>query len=227
MANTKKATGALQGGTIGAQVGTAIMPGIGTAIGAGVGALGGALLTSGKPTEYEEFIGESLEDLKRRQELNQLGLTKQEIDALMRLQVDPVKRAQKDARDAFLEQAAGADLGAASFQRGLQGEQQRTAEALDAPLARIALTDEQRKREEEQQIFDLMAIQADIDMQQKEQLMSGVQGAAQALAIGSIAAGDLTADLEALDSASGAIDTSLDDAKELGGFWQFFSPKPK
>ena len=98
MAEGRKTAGALQGAGLGAQVGTAIVPGIGTAIGGGLGALGGALFTSGKPSEFESYVGESLEDLKRRQELNQLGLTPEEVAALMAKTVDPIKRQQRESR---------------------------------------------------------------------------------------------------------------------------------
>ena len=220
MAEGRKAAGALQGAGLGAQVGTAIVPGIGTAIGGGLGALGGALFTSGKPTEFESYVGESLEDLKRRQELNQLGLTPEEVSALMAKTVDPIKRQQRDAREQYLETAAGTGVGAADIQRGLQGAEQREAQALSAPLADIVLVDEQRKLKEEQDIADLMALEADMDARRKEQLMSGVLGVGQALAVGAVASGDLLADMEYLRGA----DTSQSEKyKELGEFTSWLS----
>ena len=95
---------------------------------------------------------------------------------------------------------------------------------MTAPLANVVLADEQRKLKEEQDIADLMALEADIDARRKEQLMSGALGVGQAVAVAAVAAGDLLADLEFLrdpNDGNKALDDS--DTKELGGLFGFFS----
>lgn len=118
--------GALSGAGAGASVGSAILPGIGTAIGALGGAIiggvgGGAFNAS---TAEEIRNNAKLKDLLRKEEMNQLGLTEQDKQALYDEQLGAVSKAARDVRAEQSGVAASLAQGAgrAAIDRAIQEE---------------------------------------------------------------------------------------------------------
>jgi len=165
-------TGAAQGAASGAAIGTAIAPGVGTALGAGVGALGGALISG--ETDAERMQRERFEELQRRQELGQLGLTDQEMNvALGRAQgaLSQQQQAQR-AQQAGLLATTGVGAGAA-LRAGQEEASQARREMADA-RQRVEEADVAQRRAEEEQLVQLGALEQQRAAQEREALISSL-----------------------------------------------------
>lgn len=165
-------TSAAQGAASGASIGTALAPGVGTAIGAGVGALGGALM--GGETDAERMQRERMEELMRRQELGQLGLTDQEMNvALGQAQgaLSQQQQAQR-AQQAGLLATTGVGAGAA-MRAGQEEAAQQRREMADA-RQRVEEADVAQRRAEEEQLVQLGALEQQRAAQEREALISAL-----------------------------------------------------
>ena len=175
-------TSAAQGAASGAAVGSAITPGLGTTVGAGVGALGGLLM--GGETDAERIQREKLEELQRRQELGQLGLTDEEMNvALGQAQgaLSQQQQAQR-AQQAGLLATTGVGAGAA-LRAGQEEASQARREMADA-RQRVEQADLKQKQAEEEQITQLAALEQQRAAQEREALISGIGDLGQQIYIG-------------------------------------------
>tara|TARA_R110002072_G_scaffold266680_1_gene425558 strand:+ start:489 stop:1445 length:957 start_codon:yes stop_codon:yes gene_type:complete len=175
-------TSAVQGAASGASVGSAITPGLGTTVGAGVGALGGLLM--GGETDAERIQREKLEELQRRQELGQLGLTDEEMNvALGQAQgaLSQQQQAQR-AQQAGLLATTGVGAGAA-LRAGQEEASQARREMADA-RQRVEQADLKQKQAEEEQITQLAALEQQRAAQEREALISGIGDLGQQIYIG-------------------------------------------
>lgn len=165
-------TSAAQGAATGASIGTALAPGVGTAIGAGVGAIGGAI--AGGETDAERMQRERMEELMRRQELGQLGLTDQEMNvALGQAQgaLSQQQQAQR-AQQAGLLATTGVGAGAA-MRAGQEEAAQERREMADA-RQRVEEADVAQRRAEEEQLVQLGALEQQRAAQEQEALISAL-----------------------------------------------------
>ena len=165
-------TSAAQLAASGASIGTAINPGVGTAIGAGVGALGGALM--GGETDAERMQRERMEELMRRQELGQLGLTDEEINvALGRAQgaLSQQQQAQRAQQAALL---ATTGVGAGAAMRAGQEEASQQRREMAEARQRVEEADVAQRRAEEEQLVQLGALEQQRAAQEREALISAL-----------------------------------------------------
>ena len=172
-------TSGVEGAASGAGIGTAYGgPGIATAIGAGVGALGGALM--GGETDAERLQRERFEELQRRQELGQLGLTDQEMNvALGRAQgaLSQQQQAQR-AQQAGLLATTGVGAGA-TMRAGQEEASQARREMADA-RQRVEEADVAQRRAEEEQLVQLGALEQQRAAQERAAMLQAVtEGAGQ------------------------------------------------
>jgi hypothetical protein len=123
-------------------------------IGAGVSDLFGA---KGIMSDEEE---QALRELKRRQEMEALGLTAEERKSLQLDTLAPVQAAMREARESRFDVLGAQGVGAADVARALQGEQQREARALAQGSAEIARQDVAERKREEEQLLALSQKQA-------------------------------------------------------------------
>lgn len=178
----------------GATLGTAFGgPGAGTAIGAGLGFLGGALMAPGQ-SEYEAYTEEQLAELKRRQELGLLGLTSEE-EAVMRARFEgQISAARREQQEELQRTAVGQDPGA--FMKQAAAAEGEVAKQAVASEAMIAEADLAKRQQEESEIYELLAVQYDIQAQKEAEMWGAVADSAAGIAQASLAAGAAQADRE-------------------------------
>ena len=166
------ATGALKGAGTGAQMGTMILPGIGTAIGAVGGAIAGGVAggvgANRKLSPYERANIERVQDLERRMELGQLGLTPEEKAAIFGAAEDRERRAREQARaqrgrmaESF---AGGAGVAAAEAAQA----EEFAVEAMRQTGQKVAEADIARAKEEEREYYDRLAAISLQEAQERE-----------------------------------------------------------
>ena len=158
-------SGAASGAMTGASVGAALpIPG-GAVVGAGVGALGGAVsgYRRSAPTEYEQYTEEQLNELRRRQELDALGLTDEERSQMGYQLGGAINRERMMAQEMLRQASASGDMGPEAFARQAAGAEAGMAALSAESQAQILAADLAKKQMEEQQIYELMALQYDID----------------------------------------------------------------
>lgn len=144
-------TSALQGAAQGAGTGTAIgSPGLGTAVGAGVGALTG-LLTGGE-TDAERMQRERMEELMRRQELGQLGMTDQEINVALGQAQGALSQQQQAQRAQQAALLATTGVGAGATMRAGQEEASQQRREMAEARQRVEEADIAQRRAEEQEL---------------------------------------------------------------------------
>ena len=163
--------GALKGAATGAQIGTLIpVPVVGTAIGALggaiAGAVGGGIGANRKLSPYERANIERVQDLERRMELGQLGLTPEEKAAIFGAAEDRERRAREQARaqrgrmaESF---AGGAGVAAAEAAQA----EEFAVEAMRQTGQKVAEADIARAKEEEREYYDRLAA---ISLQEAEE----------------------------------------------------------
>ena len=183
----------VKGAATGATLGTAVNPGIGTAIGAGVGFLGGALMSPGE-SDYEAYTEEQIKELKRRQEMGLLGLTSEE-EAILRArfqgQISAARREQQEElRRAAVDQDPGAFMKQAA---AAEGEVAKQAVASEATIAEADMV---KKQQEEAELYELLAVQYDIQAAKEAEMWGTVADSAAGIAQASLASGAAQADRE-------------------------------
>lgn len=183
----------VKGAATGAALGTAVNPGVGTAIGAGVGFLGGALLSPGE-SEYEAYTEEQIKELKRRQELGMLGLTSEE-EAIMRARFQgQISAARREQQEELRRTAVGQDPGAFMKQAAAaEGEVAKQAVASEAIIAEADLA---KQQQEESELYELLAIQYDIQAAKEAEMWGTVADSAAGISQAAMAAGASQADRE-------------------------------
>ncbi len=165
-------TSAAQGAASGASIGTALAPGVGTAIGAGVGALGGALM--GGETDAERMQRERMEELMRRQELGQLGLTDQEINVALGQAQGALSQQQQAQRAQQAGLLATTGVGAGAAMRAGQEEAAQERREMAEARQRVEEADVAQRRAEEQQLDALTALEQQRAAQEREALISAL-----------------------------------------------------
>ena len=169
-------TSAAQGAASGASIGTALAPGVGTAIGAGVGALGGALM--GGETDAERMQREQLEELMRRQELGQLGLTDEEMNVALGKAQGALSQQQQAQRAQQAGLLATTGVGAGAAMRAGQEEASQQRREMAEARQRVEEADVAQRRAEEQQLAQLSALEQQRAAQEREALLSALGSAA-------------------------------------------------
>jgi hypothetical protein len=162
------ASGAATGASIGAVGG---VPGavVGGAIGGVVGGVKGYLDSA--PSEYEEYTAEQLAALRRRQEMGTLGMSDEEL-SLMGYQLGGAVNRERELTQDMLRQAAASQaLGPEAFARQGAASEAKMAGITAESQAQIAAADLAKKQMEEQQIYELMALQYDIDVAEQQAAM--------------------------------------------------------
>lgn len=159
------ATGALGGAATGASIGTAIAPGVGTAVGAGIGALVGGTKSfiESAPSEYEQYTAEQLAELKRREELGLLGLSDEELSAMGYEMGGAINRERAMTQNMMRQAAASGQLGPETFARQAAGAEAQMGMLSAEAQHQLQLADLQKKSMEEQEMYELLALQYDID----------------------------------------------------------------
>ena len=175
-------TSAAQGASSGAQIGTAIAPGLGTAIGAGVGALGGAIF--GGETDAERMQRERLEELMRRQEMGQLGMTDQEINVALNQAQGALSQQQEAQRAQQAGLLATTGVGAGASMRAAQEEASQERREMAEARQRVEAADVAQKRAEEQQLVELTALEQQREAQEREAMLSALTSTATQLYAG-------------------------------------------
>jgi hypothetical protein len=171
-------TSAAQGAGSGASLGTSIAPGLGTAIGAGVGAIGG--LIAGGETDAERMQRERMEELMRRQELGQLGMTDQEINVALNQAQGALSQQQQAQRAQQAALLATTGVGAGATMRAGQEEASQQRREMAEARQRVEEADAVQKRAEEQQLVELTALEQQREAQEREAMLSALtQTAAQ------------------------------------------------
>ena len=165
-------TSAAQGAATGASIGTALAPGVGTAIGAGVGALGGALM--GGETDAERMQRERMEELMRRQELGQLGLTDQEINVALGQAQGALSQQQQAQRAQQAGLLATTGVGAGAAMRAGQEEAAQERREMAEARQRVEEADVAQRRAEEEELVQLGALEQQRAAQEREALISSL-----------------------------------------------------
>lgn len=149
--------GAATGAGAGATIGSAFGP-VGTLVGGGIGALGGGLIggLSYQDDPLQKAQLKELAELQRRQELGMLGLTDAERAALEAELIDPMRAARREQQTLFGQALSGADVGAGSFFKYAQGEDQRVAAEEQVAREKIEARNLQEQKLEEARIFELL-----------------------------------------------------------------------
>jgi len=183
----------VKGAATGATLGTAVNPGVGTAIGAGVGFLGGALMAPGE-SDYEAYTEEQIKELKRRQEMGLLGLTSEE-EAILRArfqgQISAARREQQEElRRAAVDQDPGAFMKQAAAAEGEVAKQAVAAESV------IAEADLVKQQQEESELYELLAVQYDIQAAKEAEMWGAAADSAAGISQAALAAGAAQADRE-------------------------------
>lgn len=158
-------SGAATGASIGAVGGVP-----GALIGGGIGALAGGVkgYLESAPSEYEQYTDEQLAELRRRQEMGALGLTDEEL-SLMGYQLGgAVNRERSMTQDMLRQAAASQSLGPETFARQGAAADAKMAGVTAESQAQIMAADLAKKQIEEQQIYEILALQYDIDAANKQ-----------------------------------------------------------
>ena len=145
-------TSAAQGASKGAQIGalTPLGPAMGGLVGAGVGAIGGALM--GGETDAERMQRERLEELMRRQEMGQLGMTDQEINVALNQAQGALSQQQQAQRAQQAGLLATTGVGAGASMRAAQEEASQERREMADARQRVEAADAAQKRAEEQEL---------------------------------------------------------------------------
>jgi hypothetical protein len=163
------ATGALGGAMSGAGIGTAVGGPVGTAVGAGIGALVGGTQSylGSAPTEYEKYTQEKLDELKRREELGLLGLTDEELSAMGYELGGAINRERAMTQSMLRQAGASGGLGPEAFARQAAGAEAQMGAISAEAQHQINIADLQKKQAEESEMYELLALQYDIDASEK------------------------------------------------------------
>lgn len=172
------------------------------AIGMGVGAVGKAASNMIDASSiYTKADKERLEELKRLQDLNALGLTEEEVSVLQEQMLDPVAAMQAQRNLQRRELAAAADLGAGSVAKQMMQEEEMAGRA-EADVAKsISQLNLQQQKLQEQEIRDLEKRK---DVRNKAMLSAGIAGAADVAQLG-LQTKARAMELEELTGAAGAL----------------------
>ena len=158
------ATGAMGGAVTGASIGS--VGGVpGALVGAGIGALAGGAKSylESAPSEYEQYTQEQLEELKRREELGLLGLSDEELSAMGYELGGAINRERAMSQDMMRQAAASGELGPETFARQAAGAEAQMGMLSAEAQHQLQLADLQKKAAEEQEMYELLALQYDID----------------------------------------------------------------
>lgn len=149
--------GAATGASTGAAIGSVFGP-YGTLIGAGVGALGGGIIgaTTYENDPLQEAQLKELKELQRRQELGMLGLTDAERAQLEAELIDPMRTARREQQLQFQQALSGQDIGAGSYFKYAQGEDQRRAAEEQVVRNKIEAANIAEQKREEARIYEIL-----------------------------------------------------------------------
>ena len=164
--------GGVAGGAFGGPVGAAIGSAAGSMLQAGISNIGNL-----RKTETDKLNEKRLAELKRQQELGQLGLTEAEKQALFGTQQAAIQNIiQQNQQTARAAGASGMQTGAGTELIRVQAAQEAQAKALANVQRETELRDLDRKRELEAEIFQRQAA-ADEAKQQRMDALAEVLGA--------------------------------------------------
>ena len=141
---------ALQYGSQGAATGFALGGLPGAAIGAGIGAIGGTI--AGAETEGEALQRERMEELMRRQELGQLGLTDQEMNVALGQAQGALSQQQRAQRAQQAGLLATTGVGAGAAMRAGQEEASQQRREMAEARQRVEEADVAQRRAEEREL---------------------------------------------------------------------------
>jgi len=159
---TGRGAAAAQGAATGAGIGATLGFGVpGAAIGAGIGALGGAVFGGDEAAALRE---EELAELRRRQEMNALGLTDEQEAALRSQIMGPASQLAGERSGQMAKLAATQDLGAGATARRAVEETAQEQELMQDAANKIAMADMKQRLEEEARISQLTG---EVSAQQK------------------------------------------------------------
>jgi hypothetical protein len=144
-------------------------------IGMGIGAVGkaasGAIQASSIYTKADK---ERLEELKRLQDLNALGLTEEETAVLQEQMYDPVAAMQAQRNQQRRELASAANLGSGAVAKQMMQEEEQSMRLDRDVSSQLAQLNLQQKKLQEQEIKDLEKAR---DVKNKAMLAAAVGGA--------------------------------------------------
>ena len=168
-------TSAAQGASKGAQIGalTPLGPAMGGLVGAGVGAIGGALM--GGETDAERMQRERMEELMRRQEMGQLGMTDQEINVALNQAQGALSQQQQAQRAQQAGLLATTGVGAGASMRAAQEEASQERREMADARQRVEELDVAQKRAEEQELQALGRLEQQRAAQEKEAMLGALQ----------------------------------------------------
>ena len=159
---TGRGAAALQGAATGAGIGATLGFGVpGAAIGAGIGALGGAVFGGDEAAALRE---EELAELRRRQEMDALGLTDEQEAALRSQIMGPASQLAGERSGQMAKLAATQDLGAGAAARRAVEETAQEQKLMQDVGNKIRMADMQQRLEEEARISQLTG---EVSAQQK------------------------------------------------------------
>lgn len=159
---TGRGAAALQGAATGAGIGATLGFGVpGAAIGSAIGALGGAVFGGDEAAALRE---EELAELRRRQEMDALGLTDEQEAALRSQIMGPASQLAGERSGQMAKLAATQDLGAGAAARRAVEETAQEQELMQDAANKIAMADMKRRIEEEARISQLTG---EVSAQQK------------------------------------------------------------
>ena len=133
----------------------------GALVGAGIGALGGAVFGGDEAAALRE---EELAELRRRQEMNALGLTDEQEAALRSQIMGPASQLAGERSGQMAKLAATQDLGAGATARRAVEETAQEQELMQDAANKIAMADMKQRLEEEARISQLTG---EVSAQQK------------------------------------------------------------
>lgn len=170
-------TSGAQGAATGASIGTALGgPGVGTAIGAGIGGIAG--LATGGETDAERMQRERMEELMRRQELGQLGMTDQEINVALGQAQGALSQQQQAQRAQQAALLATTGVGAGATMRAGQEEASQQRREMAEARQRVEEADIARRRAEEQELQALGQLEQRRAEQERAAMLQAVAAGA-------------------------------------------------
>lgn len=138
---------------------------------------GGSSLVGGLPdiipSKYEREQKKELKDLQRQQELGMLGLSERERNVLQNAYQPQISQQQAYA-DAERARLAGMSAQPGAQALAMQAAGDRSLQLQSQVAQQVAMADLQKKAEQEQQIRDLKAAQAEYAKKRQEALVGAV-----------------------------------------------------
>ena len=138
----------------------------------------------GGETDAERTQRESMEELMRRQELGQLGMTDQEINVALNQAQGALSQQQEAQRAQQAALMATTGVGAGASMRAAQEEASQQRREMAEARQRVEELDVAQKRAEEQQLLELSALEQQREAQEREAMLSALTSTATQLYVG-------------------------------------------